>query len=111
MELIHIRALAALIDERVEAKLVALGIGTIEYTTGVRPAVLPAGVTQRTFDRWCRDGPVEGAEHDGPGWRCTATAWRTARSAAPRRVQAPERSGVDYDADAMLRGAGLRRTR
>jgi hypothetical protein len=107
-------ALVAFIDARIEARLVALGVAATNYSTGVRPAILPPRVTARTFDRWCRSARVEGAARDGAGWTCTAAAWRSARAQGPARKSG---SGISaeslpkLDADALLRGAGLRGTR
>ena len=98
--------LEALVDERVEAKLAALGVLFDEHSS----AHPPQNVTTRTFNRWCRAGRVAGAERDGSGWRCSAAAWREARSGGPK--QRPTLHVVpNDDAGAMLRAAGLRPTR
>jgi hypothetical protein len=102
-----LRALAALVDERVELALAERGIA-VDYTS----ASLPPGVTARTFARWCRSGRVDGVTRDGIGWRCSAHAWREARAGGPTRSTRPTlRLVPSDDAAALLAAAGMRPTR
>lgn len=102
-----IEALHRYLDERVEAKLAACGVG--EYSTGN----LPPRTSRRTFHEWCRRGRVAGAVRCGRGWSCSAGAWRDARASEPRKP--PNLSLVldpgELDPDALLEAAGLRATR
>lgn len=104
-----LEALDARVEEIVERKLAALGVATARYSTGTRPAVLPAGTRARTFNAWCRGLRVEGARRDGAGWTCTAAAWRAARANGPRREAA--KRPQSNDVDSLLMAAGLRGTR
>lgn len=96
-----VAALTALIDERVALVLANLGHGK-----GYSSASLPAGVTRRTFNSWCRTGRVRDAKRDGAGWTCSVEAWRSARATA--RMGAIQQ---EQDIDKLLANAGLRRTR
>jgi hypothetical protein len=93
----------------VREEIARAGVASIRYSS----ASLPPNTTARTFARWCRADRVDGAERDGQGWTCSAAAWQTARAQWPKRDNVPvaERSGVDLDADVLLRAAGCRRTR
>jgi hypothetical protein len=99
-------AIEALVDERVDAKLVALGVLSDEHSS----AHPPQNVTTRTFNRWCRTGRVAGAERDGSGWRCSPQAWRESRSGGPSG-KPTLRVVPNDDAAEMLRAAGMRPTR
>jgi len=92
----------------VREELARAGVTSLEYSTDA----LPIGVTRRTFASWCRSGRVPGARRDGRGWRCSRSAWRSARAGegepkkASLRVVSPE-----DDLDGLLAAAGLRSTR
>jgi hypothetical protein len=101
--------LERIVDARVDARLAQLGVAVDEYTSGR----LPRGMTRRTFNEWCRSGKVDGASRDGREWRCIAAAWRAARAAAAPTRESQQVAANDAvpDLDAMLSGAGMRRTK
>jgi hypothetical protein len=101
-------AIARFVDERVDQRLHERGVtgGAEAFYSSTNP---PPGSNARTFSRWCRSGRVQGAEKDGPGWRCSVQAWREARAGSPKPT--PVHSPQDSNVFDLLQAAGLRPTR
>jgi hypothetical protein len=94
----------AVVRSEVAAYLAELGVGSVDYSSDVRPS----GISRRAFNTACRSGKIAGAVRDGKIWRCSRAAWNEGRTRAPlKREIAKPMTDADR-AQSFLKSAGLR---